>query len=138
MYVSLLPPTHIRSFERFIVTVILNQNTPSPIERVWKSSMTLNLMNLVNRTINEKLADKAVNEAKGWHNKAKTKLWRHLIIPIRNSFVYKTETNMQQHYDEMVSAFDRYCEAATTDQLKADCDADERETFVKVFGDIQM
>lgn len=100
-----------------------------------KDSMTLNLMNFVNRTINEKLADKAVNEAKGWHNKAKTKLWRHLIIPIRNSFIYKTETNMQQHYDEMVAAFDSYCAAATTDQLKADCAGDLREIFSKIFGD---
>lgn len=101
--------------------------------------MTPNLMNYVNRKVNEKLADKAVNEAKGWHNKAKTKLWRHLIIPIRNSFVYKTETNMQQHYDEMVATFDRYCAAASTDQLKADCDGDLREIFSKIFGsDVQI
>lgn len=100
--------------------------------------MTANLMNYVNRVINEELADKAVNEAKGWHNKSKAKLWRHIVIPVRNSFVYKTELNMKQHYDYMTETFDKYCESASLDQLKDDCQLDERQAFGKIFGDVQI
>ena len=100
--------------------------------------MTANLMNYVNRVINEKLADKAVNEAKGWHNKAKAKLWRHIVIPVRNSFVYMTELNMKQHYEFMIATFDQYCESASLDQLKADCQLDEMQAFTKIFGNIQI
>lgn len=96
--------------------------------------MTPNTINFVNREIDPKKAEKAAKDAKGWLQKAKTKLWVHLLIPIRNSFVDVADGKLQSHYDEIVALFDSYCEKVPLDQLKADCSADVKETFAKIFN----
>lgn len=95
--------------------------------------MTPNTINFVNRELDPKKAEKAAKEAKGWLQKAKTRLWVHLLIPIRNSFVEVSDGKLQSHYDTIVAKFDEYCSTASIDQLKADCTADVKETFVKIF-----
>ena len=96
--------------------------------------MTPNTINFVNRVLDTKKAEKAAKEAKGWLQKAKTRLWVHLLIPIRNSFVEVADGKLQGHYDDIVAKFDEYCSKVTLDQLKADCAADVKETFVKIFN----
>ena len=96
--------------------------------------MTPNTINYVNRVLDPKKAEKAANEAKGWLQKAKTKLWVHLLIPIRNSFVEVADGKLQGHYDNIVALFDEYCEKVPLDQLKADCSADVGETFTRIFN----
>ena len=96
--------------------------------------MTQNTILFVNRELDPKKAEKAAKEAKGWLQKAKTKLWLYLIIPIRNSFVEVPDGKLQGHYDEIVAKFDSYCEKVPLDQLKADCSADVGETFTRIFN----
>ena len=96
--------------------------------------MTPNTINFVNRELEPKKAEKAAKEAKGWLQKAKTRLWVHLLIPIRNSFVEVPDGKLQGHYDEIVEKFDEYCSKVPLDQLKADCSADVGETFVRIFN----
>lgn len=96
--------------------------------------MTANTINFVNRVLDPKKAEKAAKEAKGWLQKAKTRLWVHLLIPIRNSFVEVADGKLQGHYDDIVAKFDAYCEKVPLDQLKADCSADVGETFTKIFN----
>lgn len=96
--------------------------------------MTANTINFVNRVLDPKKAEKAAKEAKGWLQKAKTRLWVHLLIPIRNSFVEVADGKLQGHYDDIVAKFDSYCERVPLDQLKADCSADVKETFTKIFN----
>lgn len=96
--------------------------------------MTPNTINYVNRVLDPKKAEKAAKEAKGWLQKAKTKLWVYLLIPIRNSFVEVADGKLQGHYDNIVAKFDSYCEKVPLDQLKADCSADVQETFTKIFN----
>ena len=96
--------------------------------------MTPNTINFVNRVLDHKKAEKAAKEAKGWTQKAKTKLWVYLLIPIRNSFVEVADGKLQGHYDNIVAKFDEYCSKVPLDQLKADCSADIGETFTKIFN----
>ena len=96
--------------------------------------MTANTINFVNRMLDPKKAEKAAKEAKGWLQKAKSRLWVHLLIPIRNSFVEVADGKLQGHYDKIVAKFDEYCSKVPLDQLKADCTADVKETFTKIFG----
>lgn len=96
--------------------------------------MTQNTINFVNRVLDPKKAEKAAKDAKGWLQKAKLKLWVYLLIPIRNSFVEVPDGKLEGHYDEIVAKFDSYCEKMPIDQLKADCSADVKETFVKIFN----
>lgn len=96
--------------------------------------MTPNTINFVNRVLDPKKAEKAAKDAKGWLQKAKTRLWVYLLIPIRNSFVEVPDGKLQGHYDAIVAKFDEYCEKVPLDQLKADCSADVGETFVKIFN----
>lgn len=97
------------------------------------------ILNFVNRNVNERLAKKAIKEANGDAQKtAAATLWEHLLIPIRNSFVYVPETQLQRHLETVQELFKSYVEKATLAQLEEDSHADERETFVKIFGDIQI
>ena len=97
------------------------------------------ILNFVNRNVNERLAKKALKEAKGDAQKtAVATLWEHLLIPIRNSFVYVPETQLQRHLETVRELFKAYVEKATLVQLEEDSHADLRETFVKVFGNIKI
>ena len=97
------------------------------------------ILNFVNRNVNERLAKKALKEANGDAQKtAAATLWEHLLIPIRNSFVYVPETQLQRHLGTVQELFKAYVEKATLVQLEEDSHADERETFTKVFGNIQI
>lgn len=98
------------------------------------------ILNFVNRNVNERLAKKAIKEANGDAQKtAAATLWEHLLIPIRNSFVYVPETQLQRHLETMQELFKAYVEKATLVQLEADCAGDLREIFSKIFGsDVQI
>ena len=96
--------------------------------------MTPNTINFVNRVLDPKKAEKAAEDAKGWLQKAKTRLWVHLLIPIRNSFVEIPDAKLKGHYDDIVAKYDAYCEKVPLDQLKTDCSADVGETFTRIFN----
>ena len=93
----------------------------------------------VERTINDKLAKKRIKEAGEDHHKlAAATLFKLVLIPIRNSFVYVTETQMRRHHDQMLDTFESYVDNAAVEQLEADCQLDELQAFVKIFGDIKI
>lgn len=89
--------------------------------------MTPNTITFVNRNINPKKVKKAAKDPK-------SRLWSHIVISVRNSFVEVPDKKLQDHLDRIVEKFDKYCEKATEDTLKADLLLEEQIVFQKIFG----
>ena len=96
--------------------------------------MNQNVLFYVERTVNVKKADKAIAEAKSCHEKFQAELFKHVIIPFRNTFCYVSEKNMKEHYAMMIEKFESCCANASIEQLKDDLKLDECAAFEKIFG----
>lgn len=91
--------------------------------------MTHQTIWFVQKHLNTKKIAKAAKDPK-------SKLWNHIIIPVRNSFIDQDvpDLKLQEHLDGLLSRFDEYC-AANSSKLSELLQLSEIEAYKAIYGE---